>query len=88
MHPPRNRYLLWGGFLAARGTRGLIRELIIMTILILGLLYAILMISVGVNEIYFYSTGKSNFLTSLMLTFSGSMLLIAVVWQLSSKIKK
>ena len=33
-----------------------------MTILILGLLYAILMISVGVNEIYFYSTGKSNFL--------------------------
>ncbi|MCF1216660.1 hypothetical protein P9A09_05170 [Serratia marcescens] len=88
MHPPRNRYLLWGGFLAARRTRGLIRELIIMTILILGLLYAILMISVGVNEIYFYSTGKSNFLTSLMLTFSGSMLLIAVVWQLSSKIKK
>ncbi|POW99139.1 hypothetical protein C3460_03500 [Serratia marcescens] len=59
-----------------------------MTILILGLLYAILMISAGVNEIYFYSTGKSNFLTSLMLTFSGSMLLIAVVWQLSSKIKK
>ena len=51
-----------------------------MTILILGLLYAILMISVGVNEIYFYSTGKSNFLTSLMLTFSGSMLLIAFVW--------
>lgn len=88
MHPPRNRYLLWGGFLAARRTRGLIRELIIMTILILGLLYAILMVSVGVNEIYFYSTGKSNFLTSLMLTFSGSMLLIAVVWQLSSKIKK
>ncbi|MDP8704668.1 hypothetical protein P8975_05210 [Serratia marcescens] len=88
MHPPRNRYLLWGGFLAARRTRGLIRELIIMTILILGLLYAILMISVGINEIYFYSTGKSNFLTSLMLTFSGSMLLIAVVWQLSSKIKK
>lgn len=88
MHPPRNRYLLWGGFLAACRTRGLIRELIIMTILILGLLYAILMISVGVNEICFYSTGKSNFLTSLMLTFSGSMLLIAVVWQLSSKIKK
>ncbi|MEL5346524.1 hypothetical protein PTR23_17550 [Serratia nevei] len=88
MHPPRNRYLLWGGFLATRRTRGLIRELIIMTILILGLLYAILMISVGVNEIYFYSTGKSNFLTSLMLTFSGSMLLIAFVWQLSSKVKK
>ncbi|MEN4167223.1 hypothetical protein [Serratia marcescens] len=59
-----------------------------MTILILGLLYAILMISVGVNEIYFYSNGKSNFLTSLMLTFSGSMLLIAFVWQLSSKVKK
>ncbi|MHA0853655.1 hypothetical protein ACV094_18140 [Serratia nematodiphila] len=59
-----------------------------MTILILGLLYTILMISVGVNEIYFYSTGKSNFLTSLMLTFSGSMLLIAFVWQLSSKVKK
>ncbi|MEL5349691.1 hypothetical protein PTR25_07885 [Serratia nevei] len=88
MHPPRNRYLLWGGFLATRRTRGLIRELIIMTILILGLLYAILMISVGVNEIYFYSTGKSNFLTSLMLTFSGSMLLIAFAWQLSSKVKK
>lgn len=59
-----------------------------MTILILGLLYAILMISVGVNEICFYSTGKSNFLTSLMLTFSGSMLLIAFVWRLSSKVKK
>nr|WP_253328282.1 hypothetical protein [Serratia nevei] len=88
MHPPRNRCLLWGGFLAARRTRGLIRELIIMTILILGLLYAILMISVGVNEIYFYSTGESNFLTSLMLTFSGSMLLIAFVWQLSAKVKK
>ena len=33
-----------------------------MIISILGLLYAILMISVGVNEIYFYSTGKSEFL--------------------------
>lgn len=30
-----------------------------MIIFILGLLYAILMISVGVNEICFYSTGKS-----------------------------
>lgn len=29
-----------------------------MIISILGLLYAILMIAVGVNEIYFYSTGK------------------------------
>jgi hypothetical protein len=46
-----------------------------MIISILGLLYAILMISVGVNEIYFYSTGKSEFLSSLMLTFSGTMLL-------------
>ncbi|AGP47052.1 hypothetical protein ACOMDM_12905 [Serratia plymuthica] len=59
-----------------------------MIIFILGLLYAILMISVGVNEIYFYSTGKSEFLSSLMLTFSGSMLLVAFVWQLSAKIKK
>lgn len=59
-----------------------------MIIFILGLLYAILMISVGVNEIYFYSTGKSEFLSSLMLTFSGSMLLVALVWQLSAKIKK
>ncbi|VEA66001.1 Uncharacterised protein [Serratia plymuthica] len=59
-----------------------------MIIFILGLLYAILMISVGVNEIYFYSTGKSEFLTSLMLTFSGSMLLVAFVWQLSAKMKK
>lgn len=59
-----------------------------MTIFILGLLYAILMISVGVNEIYFYSTGKSEFLSSLMLTFSGSMLLVAFVWQCSTKIKK
>ncbi|AHY07586.1 hypothetical protein [Serratia plymuthica] len=59
-----------------------------MIIFILGLLYAILMISVGVNEIYFYSTGKSEFLSSLMLTFSGSMLLVAFVWQLSANIKK
>ncbi|AEF45653.1 hypothetical protein SerAS12_2531 [Serratia sp. AS12] len=59
-----------------------------MIIFILGLLYAILMISVGVNEIYFYSTGKSEFLSSLMLTFSGSMLLVAFVWQLSAKNKK
>lgn len=49
-----------------------------MTILILGLLYAILMISVGVNEIYYYTTGKSEFLTSLMLSFSGCMLLSAL----------
>ncbi|MEE4411437.1 MULTISPECIES: hypothetical protein [unclassified Serratia (in: enterobacteria)] len=59
-----------------------------MIIFILGLLYAVLMISVGVNEIYFYSTGKSEFLASLMLTFSGSMLLVAFVWQLSAKMKK
>jgi hypothetical protein len=59
-----------------------------MTLLILGLLYAILMISVGVNEIYFYSTGKSEFLSSLILTFSGTMLLVALVWQWSTKIKK
>ncbi|CAI0709246.1 hypothetical protein V2T44_04040 [Serratia ficaria] len=59
-----------------------------MMILILGLLYAILMIAVGVNEIYFYTTGKSEFLTSLTLTFSGSMLLVAFVWQLSAKVKK
>lgn len=59
-----------------------------MIIFILGLFYAILIISVGVNEIYFYSTGKSEFLSSLMLTFSGSMLLVAFVWQLSAKIKK
>lgn len=59
-----------------------------MTILILGLLYAILMISVGVNEIYYYTTGKSEFLTSLMLSFSGCMLLVGFVWQLSSKITK
>ena len=54
--------IYYGEDFSERRTRGLIRELIIMTILILGLLYAILMISVGVNEIYFYSTGKSNFL--------------------------
>ncbi|CAI0706523.1 Uncharacterised protein [Serratia entomophila] len=59
-----------------------------MMMLILGLLYAILMISVGVNEIYYTTTGKSEFLTSLMLTFSGSMLLVAFVWQLSAKVKK
>ncbi|CAI0803436.1 Uncharacterised protein [Serratia quinivorans] len=59
-----------------------------MILLILGLLYAILMISVGVNEIYFYSTGKSEFLSSLILTFSGTMLLVALVWQCSTKIKK
>ncbi|TFZ50644.1 hypothetical protein E5C26_12905 [Serratia proteamaculans] len=59
-----------------------------MTLLILGLLYAILMISVGVNEIYFYSTGKSEFLSSLILTFSGTMLLVAFVWRWSTKIKK
>ncbi|WP_413507767.1 hypothetical protein [Serratia proteamaculans] len=59
-----------------------------MTIFILGLLYAILIISVGVNEIYFYSTGKSEFLSSLLLTFSGTMLLVAFVWQWSTKIKK
>jgi len=59
-----------------------------MMMLILGLLYAILMISVGVNEIYYATTGKSEFLTSLMLTFSGSMLLVAFVWQLSAKVKK
>jgi len=43
---------------------------------------------VGVNEIYFYSTGKSEFLSSLMLTFSGSMLLVAFAWQYSTKINK
>lgn len=59
-----------------------------MIISILGLLYSILMIAVGVNEIYFYSTGKSEFLSSLMLTFSGSMLLVAFAWQYSTKIKK
>ncbi|CAI0793518.1 Uncharacterised protein [Serratia entomophila] len=59
-----------------------------MMMLILGLLYAILMISVGVNEIYYTTTGKSEFLTSLMLSFSGSMLLVAFVWQLSAKVKK
>lgn len=59
-----------------------------MIISILGLLYAILMIAVCVNEIYFYSTGKSEFLSSLMLTFSGSMLLVAFAWQYSTKIKK
>jgi hypothetical protein len=53
----------------------------------MGLLYAILMISVGINEIYFYSTGKSEFISSLMLTFSGSILLIAFVWQFSAKTK-
>ncbi|VXC82694.1 hypothetical protein [Serratia oryzae] len=58
-----------------------------MAIFIIGLLYAILMISVGINEIYFYSTGKSEFLSSLMLTFSGSILLIAFVWQFSAKTK-
>jgi len=58
-----------------------------MVILIMGLLYAILMISVGINEIYFYSTGKSEFISSLMLTFSGSILLIAFVWQFSAKTK-
>ena len=59
-----------------------------MIISILGLLYAILMIAVGVNEIYFYSTGKSEFLSSLLLTFSGTMLLVAFVWHWSTKIKK
>ncbi|CAI1497221.1 Uncharacterised protein [Serratia quinivorans] len=59
-----------------------------MILLILGLLYAIFMIAVGVNEIYFYSTGKSEFLSSLMLTFSGTMLLVAFVWHWSTKIKK
>ncbi|MFZ1874380.1 MAG: hypothetical protein WAU54_16605 [Chania sp.] len=58
-----------------------------MVILIMGLLYAILMISVGINEIYFYSTGKSEFISSLMLTFSASILLIAFVWQFSAKTK-
>lgn len=59
-----------------------------MTILILGLLYAILMISVGANEIYYHTTGKSEFLTSLMLCFSGGVLLVTFVWQFSSKITK
>jgi uncharacterized membrane protein len=58
-----------------------------MVILILGFLYGILMLTVGINEIYYYSTGKSEFLSSLMLTFSGSMLLIAFVWQFSAKTK-
>ncbi|WP_261459682.1 hypothetical protein [Serratia marcescens] len=87
MHPPRDRYLLWGGFsgaLNAQPKTGVDNNDDSYS----GIALAILMISVGVNEIYFYSTGKSNFLTSLMLTFSGSMLLIAFVWQLSSKVKK
>jgi len=58
-----------------------------MIMLILGLLYAILMLAVGINEIYFHSTGKSEFFSSLMLTFSGSMLLVAFAWQFSAKTK-
>ncbi|KFK94660.1 hypothetical protein IV04_09280 [Serratia sp. Ag1] len=58
-----------------------------MVILIIGLFYAIFMIAVGINEIYFYSTGESAFISSLILTFSAGILLGAFVWKFSAKTK-
>lgn len=54
-------------------------------IIIFGLLYAILMISIGMHEIFLYSTGESEFLSCLLLTFFGSLLLLAFIWQFSAK---
>ncbi|MBU3892417.1 hypothetical protein HF675_12200 [Serratia sp. JUb9] len=52
-----------------------------MIISIFVLLYAILMISVGINEIYFSSTGESEFFISLLLTFSGTLVLLGLIWR-------
>lgn len=55
-----------------------------MIIFILGLLYAIFMISAGINEIFLHSTGQPAFLSSLLLTFTASLLLVALIWQRSA----
>jgi hypothetical protein len=59
-----------------------------MMIFILGLLYAIFMISAGINEIYLHSTGQTAFLSCLLLTATASLLLVAFVWQCSVKTKR
>lgn len=56
-----------------------------MIISIFVLLYAILMISVGINEIYFTSTGESAFFISLLLTFFGALVLLGLIWRFAGR---
>ncbi|MFI8416324.1 hypothetical protein ACQKDS_08305 [Serratia sp. NPDC078593] len=56
-----------------------------MSISIFALLYAILMLSVGIHEIFFSTTDNVDFVISALLTFSGSLLLFAFIWHVNGK---
>ncbi|HEI8865008.1 hypothetical protein [Serratia sp. AKBS12] len=56
-----------------------------MFISLLVLLYAILMVAVGLNEIYCRTTGNSAFLLIFLFILAGCLTLLALFWRLTGR---